>query len=52
MEIRESRKVAISVKNMIQFARKRAGRSMADKLAAEILAAYNNEGGAFKKEDT
>ena len=38
---------------MIQFARKRAGRSMADKLAAEILAAYNNEGGAFKrKEDT
>lgn len=53
MEIRESRKVAISVKNMIQFARKRSGRSMADKLAAEILAAYNNEGGAFKrKEDT
>jgi len=53
MEIRESRKVAISVKNMIQFARKRTGRSMADKLAAEILAAYNNEGGAFKKkEDT
>jgi len=53
MEIRESRKVAISVKNMIQFARKRSGRSMAEKLAAEILAAYNNEGGAFKKkEDT
>ncbi len=53
MEIRESRKVAISVKNMILFARKRSGRSMADKLAAEILAAYNNEGGAFKKkEDT
>lgn len=53
MEIRESRKVAISVKNMILFARKRTGRSMSEKLSAEILAAYNNEGGAFKKkEDT
>ncbi|MDD2563237.1 MAG: 30S ribosomal protein S7 [Salinivirgaceae bacterium] len=53
MEIRESRKVAISVKNLILYARKRSGRSMADKLAAEVLAAYNNEGGAYKKkEDT
>jgi len=53
MEIRDSRKVAISVKNMILYAAKRSGRSMADKLAAEVLAAYNNEGGAFKKkEDT
>ncbi|HON18304.1 MAG TPA: 30S ribosomal protein S7 [Salinivirgaceae bacterium] len=53
MEIREDRKAAISIKNMILFARKRSGRSMAEKLAAEILAAYNNEGGAFKKkEDT
>ncbi len=53
MEIRESRKVAISVKNLILYSRKRSGRSMADKLAAEILAAFNNEGGAYKKkEDT
>lgn len=53
MEIRDSRKVAISVKNMILFSKKRSGHSMAEKLAAEILAAYNNEGGAFKKkEDT
>ncbi len=53
MEIRQERKVAISIKNLIIFARKRAGKSMADKLAAEIVAAYNNEGGAFKrKEDT
>jgi small subunit ribosomal protein S7 len=53
MEIRESRKVAISVKNLIIYSRKRSGRSMADKLAAEILAAFNNEGGAYKKkEDT
>ena len=53
MEIRQERKVAISIKNMILFARKRAGKSMADKLAAEVMAAYNNEGGAYKrKEDT
>jgi small subunit ribosomal protein S7 len=53
MEIRPERKVSISIKNLILFAGKRSGKSMADKLAAEILAAYNEEGGAFKKkEDT
>ena len=53
MEIRQERKVAISIKNLIQFAGKRSGKSMADKLAAEVIAAYNGEGGAFKrKEDT
>jgi small subunit ribosomal protein S7 len=53
MEIRPERKLAISIKNMILFARKRSGKSMADKLAAEVVAAFNNEGGAFKrKEDT
>jgi small subunit ribosomal protein S7 len=53
MEIRQERKVAISIKNLILFAGKRSGKSMADKLAAEIIAAYNGEGGAFKKkEDT
>jgi small subunit ribosomal protein S7 len=53
MEIRPERKVSISIKNMILFARKRSGKSMADKLAAEIVAAFNEEGGAFKKkEDT
>jgi len=53
MEIRPDRKVAISMKNMILFARKRTGRSMAEKLAAEVMAAYKLEGGAYKKkEDT
>jgi len=53
MEIRPERKVSVSMKNLILFARKRSGRSMAEKLSAEIIAAYNNEGGAFKKkEDT
>jgi len=53
MEIRPERKVSISIKNMILFASKRTGKSMADKLSAEIVAAFNEEGGAFKKkEDT
>ena len=39
------------VKNMIQFARKRSGKSMADKLAAEIMDAFNNQGGAFKRKE-
>ena len=52
-EIRPDRKISISMKNLISFSKKRAGKSMSDKLAAEILAAFNSEGGAFKKkEDT
>ena len=53
MEIRQERKVAISIKNLIIFARKRSGKTMGDKLASEVVAAFNGEGGAFKrKEDT
>ena len=50
-EIRPDRKEAISMKNMIAFARKRSGKSMADKLSAEILDAYNEQGGAFKRKE-
>jgi len=52
-EIRPGRKQSIGMKNLIAFARKRHEKSMAQKLASEILAAYKEEGGAFKKkEDT
>lgn len=52
-EIRPSRKSSIGMKNMILFARKRHVKSMSAKLAGEILAAYKEEGAAFKKkEDT
>ncbi len=51
MEIRPSRKASIAMKNLILFARKRSGKSMAEKLSAEIVAAYNGEGGAFKKKE-
>lgn len=51
MEVRAERKVALSIRYMLQFSKKRAGRSMAEKLAAEVMAAYNNEGGAFKRKE-
>ena len=50
-EVRPERKISLSMKNMILYARKRSGRSMAEKLAAEILAAYKNEGAAFKRKE-
>lgn len=50
-EIRPDRKESISMKNMINYARKRGGKTMADKLAAEIMDAYNNQGGAFKRKE-
>ena len=40
-EIRAERKESISMKNLFAFARKRGGKTMADKLAAEIMDAYN-----------
>lgn len=52
-EIRPGRKMSIGMKNMISFSRKRHEKSMGKKLAGEILAAYKEEGAAFKrKEDT
>ena len=50
-EIRPDRKESVSMKNMIAFARKRSGKSMAEKLAAEIMDAFNNQGGAFKRKE-
>ncbi len=52
-EVRPDRKVSLSIKWLIRYSRERNGRSMADKLANEIVAASKGEGGAFKKkEDT
>ncbi len=51
MEVRSERKVSISIKNLIKYSRNRAGKTMSDKLAAEIMAAYKLEGGAFKKKE-
>lgn len=52
-EIKPGRKMSIGMKNLISFARKRHEKTMGQKLAAEIVAAYKEEGSAFKKkEDT
>jgi len=51
MEVRPDRKVSVSMKNMILYAKKRSGKSMSEKLAAEIVAAYKEEGGAFKRKE-
>jgi small subunit ribosomal protein S7 len=50
-EIRPDRKVSLSMKNMILYSRKRSGKSMSEKLSAEIVAAYNQEGAAYKKKE-
>jgi len=50
-EIRPERKESISMKNLIGYSRKRGGRSMSEKLAAEIVDAFNNQGGAFKRKE-
>ncbi len=52
-EIKPGRKQMIGMKHLINFSRKRHEKSMAMKLAGEIMAAYKEEGAAFKrKEDT
>ena len=47
--IRDARKLSMAMKWMIGFARKRNDKTMSQKLASEILAAYKEEGAAFKK---
>ena len=50
-EIRADRKESVSMKNLISYARKRGGKSMSDKLSAEIADAFNSTGGAFKRKE-
>ena len=49
--VREDRKKSLAMKWLIGYARNRNERSMASKLANEILAASKEEGGAFKKKE-
>ena len=52
MEIRPERRQTLAIRWLVMFARKRSGeKDMDKKLAAEILDAYNNAGGAIKKKD-
>ena len=53
VEIRDSRREALAMRWLIQASRSRSGRSMGEKLGAELLDAFNSTGTAFKKkEDT
>lgn len=52
MEIRPDRRQTLAIRWLVSFARKRSGeKEMDKKLAAEIMDAYNNAGGAIKKKD-
>lgn len=50
-EVRADRKVSLSIKWLVRYSRERNGRSMADKLANEIVAASKGEGAAYKKKE-
>ncbi len=50
-EVRADRKISLSMKWLIRSARTRNGKSMADKLAQEIIAASKGEGSAVKKKE-
>ncbi|MGE0175154.1 MAG: 30S ribosomal protein S7 [Oligoflexales bacterium] len=51
IEVRPDRRQALAIKWIIEFARSRAGRSMSERLAAEILDAANKRGGAIKRRE-
>jgi len=51
IEVRPSRKTALSFRWLISFARDRKERTMQERLAAELLDASNNTGAAIKKKD-
>ncbi len=51
MEVREDRRIALAMRWIKQYARERRDKSMALKLAAELIAAANGEGGAVRKRD-
>lgn len=51
MEVRQARRNALAIRWIVGYAKARSGKSMAEKLAAELLDAYNNRGASVKKRD-
>lgn len=51
IDVTQERGVALAMRWLIQFARQRGGRSMADKLANELLDSYNGQGNSIRKKD-
>jgi small subunit ribosomal protein S7 len=53
VEVRQDRRTALALRWIIQYSRMRPDHTMAERIAAELIAASKNEGGAVKKrEDT
>lgn len=53
VEVRLNRKVSLAIRWIMRYAKERSERTMTEKLAGEIIDAYNNKGGSVKKrEDT
>ena len=53
VEVRLDRKMSLAIRWILRYARERSEKTMIEKLAGEIIDAYNNRGGAVKKrEDT
>ena len=51
VEVRPERRTALGMKWLVTYARERGDKSMAERLANELLAASRNEGNAVKKKD-
>jgi small subunit ribosomal protein S7 len=51
LEVRPARQLSLAMRWMLGAARARTGRAMSDRLAAEIMDAYNQQGSAIKKRD-
>ncbi len=51
VEVRPSRRVALAMRWMVDYARNRGEKSMSQRLAGEIVDAYQNKGGAVKKRE-
>lgn len=51
IDVTQERGVTLAMRWLIQFARQRGGRSMADRLTNELLDAYNGQGNAIRKKD-
>ncbi len=51
VEVRPERRNALAIRWIIAFAKSRSGHTMSEKLAGEILDAFNNRGAAVKKRD-
>jgi len=53
LEVSQNRRIALAMRWILSYARSRKGKTMANRLASELIAASNKEGSAYKKkEDT